>query len=303
MYEDEDPPFWDPDALPRILTLAEASARGFTYQAVYRRVRTGRWRHVLPRTFRTGTDITRWDKLDAALSFAGPDALLTGAAALWVDEVRIPFPDLVALVTPRQAGVRSLAWVRVSHSGRTPERSLESGPRRVETARAVADLALTLMQLDDVRDLVARVIREQRCKVDHLVRELETGPRRGSALLRQALTEVGAGAASAPEAEAADILRRAGVPPFEQNAVIRLPDGRSYVADFLWRDLRAILEIDSVEYNFDPADWRRTLDRHMELTTLGFSVVHRPPSALRDRRRFATDVRTWLVGLAAARTA
>jgi hypothetical protein len=258
---------------------------------------------VLPRTYRTGPDVSRWDRLDAALAFAGPDALLTGAAALWAEDVRIGFPDRIPLVVPRAAGVRSLAWVRTIHTVRTPEAALAPGPRRVEVARAVADHARSITRLDDVRDLVARVVRERRCTLDDLVLELEAGPRNGSALLRQSLAEVGAGAASAPEGDAAGILRRAGVPPFEQNAVIRLPDGRYYVADFLWRALRAILEIDSVEHHLNPADWRRTMDRHLELATLGFSVVHRPPSAVRDRARFATDIAAWLAQLAAARSA
>jgi hypothetical protein len=48
-----------------------------------------------------------------------------------------------------------------------------------------------------------------------------------------------------------------------------------------------------VEYHLDPAEWRRTLDRHLELTTLGYSVVHRPPSAVRDPERFGTETLAW----------
>jgi very-short-patch-repair endonuclease len=90
------------------------------------------------------------------------------------------------------------------------------------------------------------------------------------------------------------------VPPFEQNARIDLPDGGYYVADFLWRELRAILEIDSVEHHFDLADWEATMDRHLVLETLGFSVTHRPPTAIRDRpRRFVRDISAWLTARAA----
>lgn len=70
------------------------------------------------------------------------------------------------------------------------------------------------------------------------------------------------------------------------------------MADFLWRRLRAVLEIDSREYHFEAADWQRTMQRHLELTTLGFSVVHRPPSALRQPRRFVAEVEAWLVARA-----
>jgi very-short-patch-repair endonuclease len=169
------------------------------------------------------------------------------------------------------------------------------GPPHAEVARAAADHALTLRRLDDVRALVTRVVGEQRCTVAELARELAAGPRQGSAFLRQAIEEAAGGAWSAPEARAASVLRRAGVPRFEQNVRIPLPGGRHYVADFLWRRLRAVLEIDSREHHFEPADWRATMDRHLALETLGYSVVHRPPSAaFVDPRGFAADISAWL---------
>ncbi len=81
--------------------------------------------------------------------------------------------------------------------------------------------------------------------------------------------------------------------PFEQNAVIVLA-GRRYCPDFLWRRLRAILEIDSFEHHFQRADWQRTLDRHFALETAGYTVIHVPPSALDDGARFVDRVRVWL---------
>jgi hypothetical protein len=89
------------------------------------------------------------------------------------------------------------------------------------------------------------------------------------------------------------------VPPFRQNARIDLPAGGYFVADFWWPLLRAILEIDSVEYHLDPADWRRTMERHRQLSTLSLSVIHQPPSALTDESRFADDIWAWLLGCAA----
>ncbi len=164
----------------------------------------------------------------------------------------------------------------------------------VKVPRAVADYARALRRIDDVRAVVAAAVRSGGCSIEELARELVHGPRRGSALLRQAVTEVGAGAASAPEARAAHLMRRGKLPPFEQNARIDLINGDYFVVDFLWRPLRAVLEIDSLEYHLDPADWAATQDRHLKLTTLGYSVVHRPPSALRDEAGFVADVRAWL---------
>jgi hypothetical protein len=141
---------------------------------------------------------------------------------------------------------------------------------------------------------VARAVRSGRCTVTDLAAELDAGPRQGSALLRQAITEVAGGAASAPEARAASILRQGGAPPFEQNVRIDLSGSGYYVADLYWRALRAVLEIDSREHHLDPGDWERTMTRHLALETLGLSVVHRPPSALRDRRAFLAEILAWL---------
>jgi len=107
--------------------------------------------------------------------------------------------------------------------------------------------------------------------------------------------EVSEGAWSAPEARAAGLLRAAGLGPFEKNARIELPDGRFLIADFLWRDLKAILEIDSVHHHLDPADWRATMDRHPLLETLGHAVVHRAPVAIFSASdRFVRAIGAWL---------
>ena len=90
-------------------------------------------------------------------------------------------------------------------------------------------------------------------------------------------------------------MRSAGIVDFEQNARIDLPDGRRFYADFLWRDRLAILEIDSIEHHFAPADLDATMARHMTLETLGYSVIHRSPlSIMRNPQGFVRGVRDWL---------
>ena len=289
------PPLPDPDAVPRVLGRAEVLRLGFSRRAISRSLAAGRWRRILPRTYLIVDTLTTADRLVAALVFAGSGAALSGMAALFATEVRrIAPPDRILVLTPPSNRTTSHAWVDVRRTYRPIVTQQWSGPRRVEVARAAADAALTMRGLGDVRALVARVVQDRWCTVAELGVELEAGPRRGSAHLRRALSEVGWGAASAPEAEAADILRRAGITGFVQNGEISLPDGSIRLVDFYWPELRACLEIDSVDYHFDRADWARTWDRHLDLTKLGLSVIHRPPSALRDKRRFVSDVREWL---------
>lgn len=285
----------DSTAVPRVLARAEALRIGYSRREIERRLSSGKWRRILPRTYFTGGDLSEHDRAAAALAFAGAGALLSGAAALRESVVRgIHVPPRVLVLVPPANRTRSAGWVDVRRTFRPLRREQWLGLPRVDIARATTDLALTMARLGDVRTLVARVLQNGHCTIDDLAGELADGPRQGSAHLRQALAEVGCGAASAPEAEAAQILRRRGITGFVQNATIRFPDGTFRVVDFYWSELRACLEIDSVEWHTGPAGWTGTWDRHLDLTKLGLSVIHRPPSALRDPDRFARDIEEWL---------
>jgi very-short-patch-repair endonuclease len=291
-------PLPDPTALPRVLTRDDAVRWGFSRNAIRHRVEIGRWRRVLPRTYLTVDTFTWTDHLRAALAFAGEGALLSGGAALFGPDLRsVQRPTTVLVLVPYSCRARSTRWVRVRRTRRFPPAALAPGPRRAPTARAVADLALELRTLDDVRAVVAEVVRRECCDVGELATELEDGPRNGSAFLREAIDEVGAGAWSAPEARAATLLRRAGLPEFEQNARIELSNGRYVIADFLWRSLRAVLEIDSDAHHALAGDADRTSDRHLWLSTDGYSVVHRTPRAVyRQPDAFVAGIEAWLAG-------
>jgi very-short-patch-repair endonuclease len=153
--------------------------------------------------------------------------------------------------------------------------------------------------LDDVRTLVTQALRARLCSLPDLWTQYEAGPRKFSAHLRTALVDASDGAWSAPEARAAHLLRRAHVPEFEQNARIWLPNGDYLIVDFLWRALRAVLEIDSDEHHGAGPDRDATDARHIALQTLGFSVAHRRPAAiLREPARFQREMAAWLAARA-----
>lgn len=280
---------------PRVLTRDAAVALGLSSSAIDRRLASGQWRRILPRTYATVDHLTERDRADAALLYAGEGAALSSAYALRASGVRgVVDPGSALVLVPPTNRIEARSWVRIRRTFRPIEIEQWSGPRRVVPARSAADLALELRTIDNVRSLVARIVGDGHARLDDLVAELDAGPRQSSGLLRQALAEVGAGAASAPEARAARALRRAGLRAFEQNARIELPGGGAYVADFLWRELRAILEIDSVEYHLGPAQWRATMTdtsrwppwvtrssigRRLRCTTSPVSCVRSPPGS------------------------
>ena len=290
-------PMFDHTAIPRVLSRAAAVERGITPSTIAHQVRVGRWQRVLPRVYLTAGSLTWPARLAAALAYAGPDAVITAAAALAGDLRSVARPDRILVLVPLRSGHRSTGWVQVRPTERLPARRLAPGPACAPFSRAVADLAREWRRVDDVRALVTEVVRRGLCTVEELAAELATGPRRGSAHLRQAIAEASGGAWSAPEARAATLLRRAHVAPFEQNARIDLPDGRHKVVDFLWRKLRAVLEIDSEAHHSLPGDRDATDDRHLVLETLGYSVVHRTPWTVINRpAEFVTGIKAWLAG-------
>jgi hypothetical protein len=296
-YDAEPEYAWDPAAPPRVLTYQQALRLGYTPAAIAHQLRRGTWRKILPHVYFTGDVITWTDKLNAALAFAGPGALLSGAAALCDLELRsVQRPDTMLVLVPAGRQPRSAGWVQIRPSARPVCRALLPGAPRAEVARAVADTAVARRRLDDVRALVAEVVQKKHCSIDELAVELRRGPQRGSAFLRQAIDEIGAGAWSAPEARAAALLRVAGAPPFEQNRRIDLPGGRYVIADFVWIELRAVLEIDSmIHHHDDQADVDRTDDKHIALETVGFSVIHRTPRYVITRpEEFTRGVLAWL---------
>ncbi|MEO6886917.1 MAG: hypothetical protein ABI232_11640 [Jatrophihabitantaceae bacterium] len=298
---DHIPLYDDWGELPRVVGRAEALRRGYSRRAIEHRLATDRWHLVLPRTYLTGNTLTWTDRLNAALTFAGPDALLTGAAALADHGLRsVSRPDQVLLLVPRQVHVRPTGWVRLRRTSRMPPPAPGPGPACADLARAIADLALERRRLGDVTALVAQAVRADLCTVEALAAELAAGPQRGSRNLRLALESVTAGAWSAPEAFTARVLRRAGFPPFEQNARIDLPDGSYVIVDFLWRLLRAVLEVDSDEHHYlNPADRDYTSRRASKLQTYGYSVMSRRPALIHsDTSQFVRDAHLWLTARA-----
>ena len=293
-------PLLDASAVPRIVSRAEAGRLGYTDDAIKHLLTTRRWQLVLPRTLLTSDTLLWDDRLRAAVSFAGSGALLSGAAALCDLGLRsVARPARILVVVPSERAPRSTGWVRIRPSARPVRRALLPGPPRVEVARAVADLVVELRRQDDVRAVVAEAVHRDHCTIAELATELRRGPQRGSAFLRQAIDEVGNGAWSAPEARAGTLLRRAGVAPFEQNIRVDLPNGRWCYVDFLWKELRAVLEIDSDTHHALTGDAEATADKHIALETLGFTVVHRTPAYIIGQpHAFVTGIARWLTARA-----
>lgn len=303
----DEPPPWPGvrPQLPRVLATRDAARIGYSRAAFRHAIARGWWQRLVPGVVLTVPgEPTRTDWACVGLSAAGPGSAVSGWDAVRLAGLGSPHPPSAQVLVLATGGRHRVAGqVRIRPTRRqfvaAPTPTSHAGRGMVPVvhiARAVADTALEYRRLEPVRALTTSTIQRGLCTPADLVAELDQGPRNRSALLRRALADVLDGARSIAEAEAADALRSAPVPSFELNVAIVDRSGAVHaVVDLLWRELRAVAEIDSREYHFSELDWKRTSRRHNILTTAGFAVQHFTPSEIRsDPGRWAADVVTWL---------
>lgn len=280
------------DGAPRVVTRRFVRQRGVTDDAIFYRLRSGSWTRLGPGIYLTTAPATALDRVVAAGLHGGPRATVSGAAALHQFGLLRQPPARELVLVPPDCFVHTHQRIHVRRTTRPPL-GVSPFATLAPVARAVADHVRLLTLQDDVTHLVTAAVQRGLCTLDQLADEYRLGARRGSRLLRIALEDAGAGAASAPEALAARLLRAAGISDYAQNAPV-LACGRIFYGDFVWRELRAILEIDSTEHHFQPDDQTRTLERDQSLQLAGWSVMHVKPSQLRVGAGFVALVQGWL---------
>lgn len=276
--------------LPRVLTPSIAAELGISRATVRTALRRGHWRRLAPGVVLTRPDEpTRADWSDTGIAAGGPASALSGWDALRLTGLGPAAPPrATVLVLVRDGRSRRIGGVYIRRTSRPYSSGLTSGDSLlpftpvVSNARAISDAAPSLGRQSDTRALVAAAVQRNRCTIDELRYELRTGPRRGMLRLRRAVDEIDDGARSAAEAEAITQLRHAPVPGFEVNVPIVNRSGMLlYAVDVLWRDLRAVLEVDSRKHHYDDVrDWEATMCRHNVLTKHGLAVEHYPPVAI-----------------------
>jgi hypothetical protein len=268
----------------RVIARSQALACGVTPAALRYRIRKGGpWQRVLPGVYlaQTGPLTTEQREL-AALAHAGTGSVITGPAAL--RHYRVPAPDvpIITVLVPARRAARNADFVKVWRTSRMPPRVADDhGIRFVLPARAIADTARDLASLREVRALVAAAVQSRACSIALLTEELEEGPRRHSALLRQALAEVRDGVRSVAEAEFRDLILRARLPRPMFNPSVFC--GRKFIAkpDAWWPEAGVAAEVDSREWHLSPEDWERTVRRHDAMTEHGILLLHFTPGMIR----------------------
>jgi hypothetical protein len=289
----------EPDALRELIrkqdyvvSRAQARAAGLTEDALRHRLRVGGpWRVCLPGVYLTVTGSpTQVQRETAAVLYAGPRSVITGAAALRYYRLPAPQRELIDILVPVKVQRRSVSDVSLHRTARMPAWICGPPHRRYATpARAAADAARWMADLREARAVIAGAVQNGAAAVGEVEEELRAGPIRDSALLRLVLSEIGDGARSAPEAELRVLIKRARLPMPLFNPTLFLASGEFLARpDAWWPDAGVAIEIDSRRWHMNPEAWERTMDRHSRLGKHAIVTLHFTPHKLRTDPAFVT---------------
>ncbi len=220
----------------------------------------------------------------AALLHAGPGSVITGPAAVRHHRIRGPAADVIDVLLPASRKRRDAAFVRLHRTTRMPGRISKFGPLRYALPpRAVADAVRDLASVRDVRAVVADAVQRGCCQVQDLYAELTAGPNVGSALLREALTDVADGIRSTTEGDLKGLLIKSGLPMPLFNASVF--DGGIFIArpDAWWPEFGVAVEVDSREWHMSPEDHASTLARGRRMAVHQMIVLRFTPKQIRSQ--------------------
>lgn len=116
----------------------------------------------------------------------------------------------------------------------------------------------------------------------HLADELSHGSRRGTALPRRVLNEIGSGARSVAEMHGHDLWRRTGLPEASWNGRLYDSAGRHVASPDAWCDeVGFAWEIDSIAHHRGDAGFAATVARNSRYAAAGVVVVQTIPARIR----------------------
>jgi hypothetical protein len=246
----------------------------------------GHWQKILPGVYSTRTGaVTQEQRQMAALLYAGPGAVLTGAWAVRRYHLECAGLNEADLLVPAKSRVQSYGWVRIQHTARMPSgTSSTKGIMFAPLARAVADAARRMTRPEDVRALVCAAVQKANVPLKDLISELKAGPAAGSGLLRAAIAELVEGIRSEAERDLKVRIDRCDLDKPMYNARLYLADGMFLcIADLWWPRAGVAGEVDSRQYHMSAKDHEYTVDRHNKMEAAGIHVLHFLPKDIKPK--------------------
>ncbi|OLT15118.1 hypothetical protein BJF78_16670 [Pseudonocardia sp. CNS-139] len=195
-----------------VITRGQALGAGLTRDAVDRRVRTRRWRPVHPGVYlAAGHDFGDEARIRAAVLWAGPGAVLSGAAAAWWHGMSGRAPATVAVTAPHAPGRRP----------GVARRRRPAAPEDVGEQRGLAVTAPALTVLEAAPELGAAfldgALRERVGFAEVRAAHLRNLRAPGATAAARALAAAAGRAAVTADALLVATLRAAGVPGWRRS--------------------------------------------------------------------------------------
>lgn len=281
-------------ATPPLVRVADLRAIGVSRGEISHLTReAGGWQRVYPGVWATVSgELTRRQRVRAALLYAQRDAVLTGVEALLLRGVRGLRPSpVIQLLIPHGTSRQRQGDVVVERTIRLPEAGQVDGIPVAGAARAAIDACRLLKVADEVRHLIGCVVRSRRATVAELIAELEQAPTQGTALVREALGGAAAGVRGAEESRLRRLMAAAGLPEPQWNVHLYDEDGRwvAFVDGFL--DGIAF-ELQSRAYHLYIDRWESDVARLSRLNSYAVMVQLATPRFIQSSwAEFEQDVR------------
>jgi hypothetical protein len=281
----------DPQMLQRAsrrgaIKVATLTELGVPPRTAYRRcLPGGPWQRLLPGILvLANTKPTRRQLIEAALLYAGPGAVVTGLESCQRHGLRnTPAEQRVHLLVPHARKVHSGDYVIIERTTRLPKRVVREEVPLAPLARSVLDACRRFTAYDPVRALITEAVQRGRLQPRWLQHELEMGSQRGTAIPREVLKDVTAGARSIAEIDAMRVWGRTGLPRPLWNMPLHREHGEYVATPDAWFDEVGLAwEIDSFEFHFQRADYANTVSRNARYAAAGVIVVQTLPNRLRS---------------------
>lgn len=222
-------------------------------------------------------------RIRAALLLAGPEAVVSGAAACRAYGLRyVPQDAGPVILIPRATRRVRSSFALVRRVSVWPNIRVVGGIRTAAPERAVLDVCYGMTSLQDIRALLCEAVQKGLTTPERLVTALHDARWKGSKLVRRALDDLAAGCRSAPEYELRDLVRLSSVlseplwnAPLPDAPILMRPDA-------CWPEARVVVEIDSAEWHRFGDLVEQTERRRARYAALGWTVVPVSPRRLRE---------------------
>ncbi|WP_111766475.1 DUF559 domain-containing protein [Nakamurella deserti] len=216
-------------------------------------------------------------RLEAALLWLGPTAVISGRWAAWWHDLREPPSSPVSLTVPRASSAFHHPGAAVRRRDLDPADVCDVRGKRVTTRALTALESVRVERGPDVFDRALQRFVSVPEMTDALSR---LGGATGVIAAREALHDAYDGTVSPPERELAAGLRQAGLTQVRAGVRVTVA-GRSFWLDFAVVGLRLVVEVDGVAAHTAPAVFRADRARQNTLVRAGWTVLRYTPHEIR----------------------